>query len=272
MENLVNSFNKKLFSELLLRIKGTRTLTKFAEETCTSIAHLSRMINEKLDSAPSPETLKKLLSKNQGDVTYEELMIAAGYINEKTALKNFIDGDEADLLYTSNKTNKKEATSNNQGIFEQRKKFKSTCMSTLLFNLSFKGYSWVITSGKDITDPFVNSFTLELGTDSKEVWTFDLRYITSSFKNRLHSELHLKQYVQDNWGRLACKPIAAGAKYSLVMENEDLYNAYKFNIPINLNLTLSIILLDPEELKILKEEYLCYSHNADIDKMSLFSF
>lgn len=272
METLVDTFNKKLFSELLLKIKGTRTLTKFAEETGTSIAHLSRMVNEKLDSAPSPETLKKLLSKSQGNVTYEELMMAAGYINSRTSLNDFLDNDESSLEDRTWGTQKFDlATPISQGS-EQIKKFKSLCMSTLLFNLSCGGNSWIITSGKDITHPGVNAFTLDLQPCDLKGWTFDLKYINSSIKNMVRPSLNLKRIVIDTFGRLCCKPLSGISKYSFVMENEDLYNTYMSNVPLNLNLTLSIILLDPEELKILKEDYLCYSKGADINKMSLFSF
>ena len=54
MSDVKKEYDKEKLSNLLLRAKGHRTMTKFAEDSGISVAHVSRMINKKLESAPSP--------------------------------------------------------------------------------------------------------------------------------------------------------------------------------------------------------------------------
>lgn len=78
-------FNKELFSELLLKAKGTdeeRSLNKFSQVTNVDSAYLSRFINKLKKKPPTPEILKKISAKAYNGVTYEDLMIACGHISE----------------------------------------------------------------------------------------------------------------------------------------------------------------------------------------------
>lgn len=264
MESNPSSFNKKLFSELLLKIKGNRTLTKFAEETHSSIAHLSRMINEKLDSPPSPETIKKLLFNKYGEVTYEELMVAAGYIESEMNLdEEDLEANDA-LDYPSDSLRNGASMNEHSG---EVKKYKSLSMSTILLTLSCKNYAWHITNGSDIVSSFQNTFSLDLPEAYIDSWIFELRYMKPLKNSEKYLHYQLKRTVKDTWGRLAMTSIEPCSKYSLVTDYEILYDAFIESSPRNLDLTISIILVDPEELKVLKEEYVSYYHKIDIHKM-----
>ncbi|HYE08739.1 MAG TPA: hypothetical protein VEF53_01020 [Patescibacteria group bacterium] len=67
--------------ELLELAKGNRSLNTFAQHASVSAGNLSRVFN---GQKPSPELLKKIADKAYNDVTYEQLMNAAGYINLDT--------------------------------------------------------------------------------------------------------------------------------------------------------------------------------------------
>lgn len=76
------SFDKKLFAELLEKAKGERSINKYASEIDISPAHISRLLRQMLDTPPSPETIRKFAGKAYNEVSYDQLMRAAGHINK----------------------------------------------------------------------------------------------------------------------------------------------------------------------------------------------
>jgi len=80
-------FNKELFSGLLNKVKGPRSINKFASVCGVSAAHISRLMRSMIDVAPSPKVINKFFSAGEGRVTYEELMEAAGHL-KKHVIKN----------------------------------------------------------------------------------------------------------------------------------------------------------------------------------------
>lgn len=259
-----NDFDKKMFSSLLLSLKGNRTLTKFAAETNSSIAHLSRMINEKLDSPPSPETIKKLLYNKHSEVTYEDLMVAAGYIQVDYNLAG-------DIIYTIDSPSDISLSDNSTNTStEQIKKYKIPYLSTIILNLGLNDYTWQIPNKKNILSSVENEFTLDLVDSYIKSWIFGLISMKPSLKDQSLLQYQLKKLIQNTWGKLALYPINSYSKYSLVTNCDILYNAFVNSAPQNLNLTISIILIDPDEFTILKEEYVSYSHEVNIPKMQEF--
>ena len=81
-------FNKSKFAELLKKAIGERTTTNYADITGVNRTYISKLLNEKLDSPPGPEIIKKLASVTHGGVTYEDFMTAAGFI-EKEEIEKF---------------------------------------------------------------------------------------------------------------------------------------------------------------------------------------
>ncbi|MCT8978689.1 helix-turn-helix domain-containing protein [Clostridium sp. CX1] len=63
---------------LLKLAQGDRSLNAFARHADVSPGNLSRIMK---GQKPSPEVLKKLASKAHNDISYEQLMIAAEYID-----------------------------------------------------------------------------------------------------------------------------------------------------------------------------------------------
>lgn len=73
--------NFEVLSDLIKKAQGERSLNQFALHAGIDAGHLSRIINKKVNSAPTPSTLKKIAEHALGSVTYHELMLAAGYLD-----------------------------------------------------------------------------------------------------------------------------------------------------------------------------------------------
>lgn len=94
--------------KLLKLAQGDRSLNDFSRHANVSPGNLSRIMK---GQKPSPEILKKLAEKAHNGITYEDLMIAAGYIstelNKFTSDENNIilnKKDEKDIQKTLNNT------------------------------------------------------------------------------------------------------------------------------------------------------------------------
>ncbi|MFZ5649458.1 MAG: hypothetical protein ACOY4I_01205 [Bacillota bacterium] len=101
---VVSKFDKKTFSELLIKAMGDRKMSEYAHHAGISLTYLSELIREQRDNQPMPPTIKKLADKAYNGVTYEELMAAAGHLPEtgrKPPLPEALegDGDNAILIW-----------------------------------------------------------------------------------------------------------------------------------------------------------------------------
>jgi transcriptional regulator with XRE-family HTH domain len=70
------------FKTLLQKCIGTRSQTKFADESGLSQEHINRMLRNDIISRPSKATLNKILSASNDAVTYQELYKSCGYDDE----------------------------------------------------------------------------------------------------------------------------------------------------------------------------------------------
>ncbi|SNY26835.1 Peptidase S24-like [Orenia metallireducens] len=91
-------FKKIEFKELIEIALGDRSITQYANESDVNRTYISKIINEKLDSPPSPEILKKLAEHSQGRVTYKELMLIAGYLEGIESMEKLKDMIEIPIV------------------------------------------------------------------------------------------------------------------------------------------------------------------------------
>lgn len=82
------AFNKEKFADLLKQAKGDRSINQYALHSGVSAAHISRLMRCLLDTPPNPDTIKLLADKAYNEVTYDDLMIAAGHLEENPISKN----------------------------------------------------------------------------------------------------------------------------------------------------------------------------------------
>jgi transcriptional regulator with XRE-family HTH domain len=96
-------FNKEQFADLILKAIGERTATQYADLSGVNRTYISKILNLKLNNPPSPDIIKRLSSVAHGNITYEELMIAADYLP-----KGFLitDADEFAKRYEDRKAGK----------------------------------------------------------------------------------------------------------------------------------------------------------------------
>ena len=75
-------FQKENFIKLWKRAIGDRSYSAFGKEAGISFGYISKYMNGKCDVAPTIPTIKKIANAAK-DVTYAELLEAAGYDSEK---------------------------------------------------------------------------------------------------------------------------------------------------------------------------------------------
>ncbi|OPY63641.1 MAG: LexA repressor [Pelotomaculum sp. PtaU1.Bin065] len=75
-------FNKDKFAKLLKEAIGDRTTTVYADIVDVNRTYISKILNKKLLNPPGPEVIKKLASKAYHHITYEDFMVAAGWLPE----------------------------------------------------------------------------------------------------------------------------------------------------------------------------------------------
>lgn len=78
-------FNKEEFGRLLEKAKGERSINTYAMHSGVDSAHISRLIRGMVDRPPTPQTIKKLSDNAHNDITYKDLMIAAGHYDKEEA-------------------------------------------------------------------------------------------------------------------------------------------------------------------------------------------
>ena len=285
MSDVKKEYDKEKLSNLLLRAKGHRTMTKFAEDSGISVAHVSRMINKKLESAPSPETLKSLVPMESNGVTYEDLLIACGYLNPRAIERaDFIyplsasDSGASDEMISievmTPKSKQGYSVAGNKSLMYERTRMESMFTSILMLSLNNSSFGWRIEKEHtSLPSSYRFDLMVSLYDSLVEKWYFDF-HITSQFLRRDNEgndhrmrQSRFRSSAFQIWGRLAAIDIQEMAKYSIVSEDIDFYNALVSRPPINLNMNISVILIDLDSFRIIKEGYLTYSNNSHFEDM-----
>lgn len=83
----MSDFNKQAFSELLQKAIGNRSLNEYARQADVSNSYISNLINCKKENPPEGKTIKKLADAAHNDVTYFELLEAAGLLTPEMQAK-----------------------------------------------------------------------------------------------------------------------------------------------------------------------------------------
>jgi transcriptional regulator with XRE-family HTH domain len=81
-------FNKGKFAFLLKEATGERSLNEYAKDCGVSVTYISRLVRSLVDKAPGVEVIKKFAAKASNNITYINLMTAAGHINPDEELDN----------------------------------------------------------------------------------------------------------------------------------------------------------------------------------------
>lgn len=77
-------FNKKIFSLLIERAAGERSLHRFAKDADISYVQLRKLWAGKQENPPGKKLMKKLAENSFGGIEYEDYLFAAGVSETKT--------------------------------------------------------------------------------------------------------------------------------------------------------------------------------------------
>lgn len=227
MMNSGNTFNKPTFAYLLNKAKGDRSINKYADETNVSVSHISRLLRELLDSPPNPETISKLASKADNEVTYKDLMVAAGYINGETIETEYSPQDR-------------------QIALKQIEKKFFQIISTALYNESFQ---WSMHNIRN--EHFYPDMVVCMEHQQYSRWFLEFR--PSLDEDRPLFVMNLIRL----YGKIAMVELEETDKLSIVVNNAKEYDNIIQNPPKSIRGNLYVMLIDLDESKIVKEELLC---------------
>ena len=234
------TFDQTTFSELLKRAIGSRMQKDFAAMIGITPAHLSRILHHRFDTPPSVETLRKIATNAENGVTYHDLLKVCGYISENEAT------GEISLPI--------EATPSNKFV-----------KATILTALESHNFTWEITT--ETVDSISCDLAVRINNEDRFLWYF-------KFLSQKSEELIRKQF-SSNYLSLLFQNFKTTDKLSLVTCSRKEYEIYTTSLPVNLNMNLSIILINESQLDIQEERLLAralpYKNAIDqyfLDKMT----
>ena len=225
-----DNFNKEAFSRILEKAKGNRTITKYSEDSGVSTSHISRLLRGLLDTPPSPEIISKLAEKPHKDVSYKDLLEAAGHIG--------VTGSEEEIERYS------PVNRRNLGLELEREFFQ-----IILAHLYDQPYKWSIEKPeRGILRP---DMVVEIEGDC--TWYLEFKPDISGASNRpMPLSIILSLY-----GRVALTELSRTDKFTIVVNNESHFATLMQNQPINLRANLYVMLVDLENREVIREEKIC---------------
>lgn len=110
----MSGFNKQAFAELLQKAIGNRSLNEYARQADVSNSYISNLIRCKKDNPPEGKTIKKLADAAHNNVTYFELLEAAGLLTPEIQEKveRLTELKKWSIEYEKARTTVQEATKN----------------------------------------------------------------------------------------------------------------------------------------------------------------
>ena len=91
-------FDKEKFKEVIIKARGERSQAQYAADCALSYTTINKYSNCRLDTTPTIQLLKKMALATK-EVSYEELLTAAGYDAEKYKNDRPVGTARKDLLY-----------------------------------------------------------------------------------------------------------------------------------------------------------------------------
>lgn len=229
-------YNKEEFAALVLRAVGNTKKKEFASLIDVTPEYFSRIVNSKLANPPSVQKIQLIANHASNGVTYAQLLTAAGYAS---SMDDTVTLDAPDTLT------------------ETVKKFMQ---GTILTALSSLGVPFTMEQEKKDTNYHV-SVSLSSGSVTK--WHFIFLYNASM-------ELMSSQ-LSSLYSRLIFENITETEKISFVTSSKEEFDLYTKKKPSNLNLNLSVILIDEKSLTIQKESWLHSTSSISTEDISKYT-
>ena len=220
------AYNKERFTNLLIKAQGRLTVTDYAKECGVSLAYMCKYLNGKFDKAPTPSTIRKISKYTEKNgVTEEALLEAAGYSASKYA-----DENNARTLAI---------------------KFKTYSVGTITKALSLCDFKWNV---KQATDLSLFDLGVDITDSDADIDTWLFKFVANV--DDLEPVSDFQQRVYAYYAKLVCSQLTPKTKISYVTNSEVIYNDIKATQPKLLPMYASVILINNDDLKVIKEEYL----------------
>jgi transcriptional regulator with XRE-family HTH domain len=229
-------FNRAEFAALLDKAKGDRSINQYANETGVSAAHISRFLREMIEAPPTPETISKLATKAYNEVTYRDLMAAAGHINIATQPnEDTIRNSDIEIYSPLDRRRRME---------DLQKRF----FQVILSDLYTKPFKWSIQKPED--KPFSPDMVVDIDHDGYNRWYLD-------FKGTLDDGRSAGPHPYHFYGQITLVELLPSDKFTLVVNSETYYKQFLRRPPVSLRANLYVMLIDLDKGEVIKEEQLC---------------
>lgn len=240
-------FDKAAFAELLRKAQGERQQKQFADDIGMSKSYLNCYLGQKMDRPLTPTTLRKIVRASGGSVTYEELLIASGYDPKNHIIERvFHMGNGKTATHT-------EYAYQLEGVDEELDFIDANLKAvtgTITNALASKGYKW---SGKAI-DKEKSRLDLCVSLYDESISEWGFIYLEPKDDDYLYNFPSAIVRIREYATALLFSMKTANEKISFVTTREHLYEEFRKSSVPALALYVSIILIDEEEMSILKEE------------------
>ena len=224
-----NNYDNVKLGQLIRTAKGSLSNKAFAVKLGINESYLSRLINAKQKNKPSLDLLADIAANASNNVSHDDLLKVAGY---------------------QLSSNHQEFTLPNIDY-----KFMQGAILTSLQSTNFS-FPWLVM-------PTVSTFNLSISIEDGSInnWHF-------LFLGFVNPAIRSNQFNTHYLNLLFDKDLSHD-KISFVTGLEEEYDYYLNHNPQNLNLNLSIILVDEKSLSIVKEDWLTSSSESiDLSKYS----
>ena len=247
-------FNNEKFSEILRKAQGNRQQKEFAEQIGMNKSYLNCYLTGNIDHPLSPPLLLRIALVAENSVTLEELLTVSGYDPDY-----FVWNDK----HIKRVTNKNKVSARQLPRLEGFERFLSKESSKEAFKISQKIYA---ISGT-ITNALAEHEYKWSGVNKKAMAnsaTLDLLIAFYEQPIQHWGFLYLVEKNQFGWedGNKTVDQLAPillnsmtepGDKFSFVTTDEKIFDYYsKQSFPV-LSLYMSLILIDPTRMKVVKE-------------------
>lgn len=237
-------FNRAEFAALLDKAKGDRSINQYANETGVSAAHISRFLREMIEAPPTPETISKLAAKAYNEVTYQDLMIAAGHLARQYD-NNIMDVREDSIAHEKDSIIKDSPMNYRNEIESIKNRFKQILLADL-YDKPFKWSPEKLEGRMRYPDMILNLYDSEY-----KRWYFDFKPIRD---DRGFTPPHNFLFI---YGRISMEEIYQYDKFTIVVNNEKAFDSFFRKPPLSLRANLYVMLIDLDKGEVIKEEQLC---------------
>ncbi len=221
-----HTFDVESFTNLLIKAQGERSQTKFANDCGLSIAYMCKYLNKRCSKPPTPKTLKKISNTALGEVTYYDLLQAAGYD-------------------TSEFTNDIVENVASNTILE----FKKLSMATITASLAHSKFNWSSRMRQN-----ENSYDFEITINEGKISKWLFFFFPES--HLVYQDTTRINLLMSYYGRFTLENHSPRTKISFVTNNKNLFEELINHSPYMLSMFVSIILIDTNTLEIVEEKYL----------------